>query len=244
MAMLKHLDDGVGEVVGKLKQEGLFDNTILFILTDNGGSKAMSANNTPLRGFKSSLDEGGIRTPFIVSWPARFEGGKTVDTPVISFDILPTALDAIDRMPVKHEFDGKSLLPLMAGESKSHHDTLYWSKGQEDEWAVRQGDWKLHGERGQIELVNLADDPAETKNVAGKNTDVVKQLSLAFDKWIDQMADPITGGEKRPDVKSPVKPPTEREKERARIRASKKKQRDAEKKAKNAQAAERIGAGS
>jgi arylsulfatase A-like enzyme len=91
MAMLKHLDDGVGEVVAKLKQEKLFDNTILFFLTDNGGSKAMSADNTPLRGFKGSLYEGGIRTPFIVSWPARFKGGRTIDTPIISFDILPTA---------------------------------------------------------------------------------------------------------------------------------------------------------
>ena len=60
MAMLKHLDDSAGDMVGKLKKEGLFDNTILFFLTDNVGSKAMSADNTPLRGFKQSLDEGGI----------------------------------------------------------------------------------------------------------------------------------------------------------------------------------------
>ena len=97
MAMLKHLDDGVGDVVGKLKKEGLFDNTILFFLTDNGGSKAMSADNTPLRGFKQMLDEGGIRTPFIVSWPDKFGGGRTVDTPIISFDILPTAPGCVRR---------------------------------------------------------------------------------------------------------------------------------------------------
>lgn len=81
------------DMVGKLKREGLFDNTILFFLTDNGGSNAMRANNAPLRGFKASLDEGEIRTPFIVSWPDKFQGGRTVDTPVISFDILPTVLD-------------------------------------------------------------------------------------------------------------------------------------------------------
>jgi arylsulfatase A-like enzyme len=133
MAMLQHLDDGVGDVVGKLKQEGLFDNTILFFLTDNGGAKAMNADNTPLRGFKASLDEGGIRTPFIVSWPQKLKGGRTVDTPIISFDILPTALDALGKLPAKNEFDGKSLLPLLTGESTQHHETIFWSKGKEDE---------------------------------------------------------------------------------------------------------------
>ena len=242
MAMLKHLDDGVGDVVGKLKQEGLFENTLLFFLTDNSGAKGMSADNTPLRGFKSSLDEGGIRTPFLVSWPARFQGGRTVDTPVISLDILPTTLDAIGHMPATNQFDGKSLLPLLTGTSNSHHDTLYWSTGPQDEWAVRRDDWKLHWKRGQLELVDLADDPSETQNVANKHADIVKALHLAYDEWIAPMADPINGGEKRSDVKSEAKPLTEREKERARIRAEKRKQRAAEKNAKKSKPAELNGA--
>ncbi len=233
MAMLKHLDDGVGDVVGKLKREGLFDNTILFFLTDNGGAKAMSADNTPLRGFKASLDEGGIRTPFIVSWPDKFKGGRTVDTPVISFDILPTALDALGVMPAKNDFAGKSLLPLLMGESRQHHDTLFWSKGPDDEWAVRRGDWKLHWARGEMELVNLADDPSESTNLADRNGEKVRELGEAYDKWIATMADPITGGVKRKDgpnetVASSDKPElTPREIERARIRE----ERRAEKKA-------------
>ncbi|MEE3220935.1 MAG: sulfatase-like hydrolase/transferase, partial [Planctomycetota bacterium] len=127
MAMLQHLDDGIGDVVAKLKEEELFDNTLLFFLTDNGGSKAMRADNTPLRGFKGSLDEGGIRTPFIVNWPAKFSGKRSIDTPVISLDILPTTLDAIGKLPAGNDFDGKSLLPLLTGKSRKHHDTLYWS---------------------------------------------------------------------------------------------------------------------
>ena len=138
MAMLKHLDDGVGDVVGKLKEEGLFDNTLLIFLTDNGGAKTMEADNTPLNGFKQSFLEGGIRTPFIVSWPDKYQGGQTIDTPVISFDILPTALDALGiDAPESAAFDGKSLLPLIEGKTDKHHDTLYWSKGSDGEWAVR-----------------------------------------------------------------------------------------------------------
>ncbi|MBT6581127.1 MAG: sulfatase-like hydrolase/transferase, partial [Bacteroidetes Order II. Incertae sedis bacterium] len=79
MAMLKHLDDGVGMVVDKLKQEKLWDNTLLFFLTDNGGAAAMDADNGHLRDFKQSVYEGGIRTPWMISWPDRFKGGSVVD---------------------------------------------------------------------------------------------------------------------------------------------------------------------
>jgi arylsulfatase A-like enzyme len=202
MAMLKHLDDGVGAVIAKLKEKSVFENTMVFFLTDNGGAKGMQAVNTPLRGFKGSLDEGGIRTPFIVSWPERFKGGRTIDTPVISFDILPTVLDATKRLPAKTDFDGKSLLPLLAGDATSHHDTLFWSKGEEDEWAVRRGDWKLHYRRGDVELIDLANDMSESTDLAGQHAEIVSELAGAFDAWIAQMADPITGDAKRVDTAS------------------------------------------
>ncbi|MCH9022161.1 MAG: sulfatase-like hydrolase/transferase, partial [Planctomycetes bacterium] len=178
MAMLKHLDDGVGEVVGKLKREGLYENTLLFFLTDNGGAKAMHANNAPLRGFKGSLTEGGIRTPFIVSWPTKFSGGRTIETPVISLDILPTALEAVGALPAEHRFDGKSLLPLLTGESQTHHDTLFWCKDR-GEWAVRRGDWKLRFIRGEMELFNLAADGSEERDLASSQPVKVKTLRSA-----------------------------------------------------------------
>ncbi|MEO2010262.1 MAG: sulfatase-like hydrolase/transferase, partial [Pirellulaceae bacterium] len=196
MAMLKHLDDGVGDVVAKLKREELFDNTLLFFLTDNGGAKAMHADNTPLRGFKGSLAEGGIRTPFLVSWPAKFSGGRTVDTPIISLDILPTAVDAIGKQSAKNNFDGKSLLPLLTGDSQTHHDTLFWCKDG-DEWAVRRGDWKLRSVKGETELFNLTDDPSEQRNLVDDQAKIVTTLRNAFAAWKEQMADPITGNPKR-----------------------------------------------
>ncbi len=230
MAMLKHLDDGVGAVVTKLKQRQLFDNTLLIFLTDNGGSKAMEADNTPLRGFKGSLYEGGIRTPFIVSWPAKFSGGRSIDSPVISLDILPTALDATGRLPAQNHFDGKSLLPLLTGKSTTLQRTLYWSEGgSSGEWAVRRGDWKLHVFREETELFNLAVDPSEETNLADEQPDIVGTLDTAFETWIEAMVDPITGGKRRWDPAPKTQSLSEREKQRIRKRAERKKRRDAEK---------------
>ena len=237
MAMLKHLDDGIGEVVGKLKQEKLFDNTLLFFLTDNGGARAMSADNSPLRGFKGSLDEGGIRTPFIVSWPEKIQGGRVIETPVMSIDILPTALDALGRLPARNRFDGKSLLPLIDGQTTVHHNTLYWSKGGDGEWAVRRGDWKLHAVQDRLELIHLKNDPSETRNIADAHPERVRELSAAFDKWIRPMASPITGGSKRWQRKPSVDEPTGREKIRLQKQQERRKRRDAAKQVKTQAAA-------
>ena len=237
MAMLKHLDDGVGDVVAKLKAEGVFDNTLLFFLTDNGGSKAMQANNTPLRGFKGSLEEGGIRTPFIVTWPARFRGGRTVETPVISNDILPTALDAVGKLPADNDFDGKSLLGLLTGKATTHHDTLYWSKGGDGEWAVRRGNWKLRAVKERRELFDLAKDPSERTNLAARRPEMVKTLTAAYETWIEPMADPITGGKKRWDASPATKELTDREKKREAKRRENQKRREAERNARKAKAA-------
>ncbi|MFC1762954.1 sulfatase-like hydrolase/transferase [Planctomycetota bacterium] len=229
MAMLKHLDDGIGAVVGKLKQEKLFDNTLLFFLTDNGGAKAMNADNTPLRGFKGSLYEGGIRTPFIVSWPDRFSGKRTIDSPVISLDILPTVLDATSVTP-PHEppFDGKSLLPLLTGQSQVHHDTLFWCK-EGGNWAVRRSNWKLQHLKGKKELFNLKDDPSESTNLAAQQPDMVKTLNQAFEEWILPMADPITGGSKSSKAEAQSVKQTERQKAKLKQRLERKQKRDADK---------------
>ena len=207
MAMLHHLDLGVGRVVDTLKKEGLWENTLLVFLTDNGGSKAMSAVNTPLRGAKQQNYEGGIRTPFIVSWPAAFKGGRTLDTPISSLDILPTALAAAGvALPTERPLDGKSLLPLLTGKSSRHIDTFYWSEGGEaGGFAVRSGDWKLVQQRSQpkVELFNLAKDPAETTDLAPQSAAKVAELTTLYDTWLDQMAEPMDGVGKRLTPKAP-----------------------------------------
>ncbi|MFT5301519.1 MAG: arylsulfatase A-like enzyme [Mariniblastus sp.] len=198
MAMLEHLDDGVGDVVKALKDTDSFDDTLLFFLTDNGGAGAMEANNAPLRGLKGQVYEGGHRTPFVVSWPARFEGGRVIDTPIISLDVLPTVLDAVGQLKPDNTFDGKSLLSLIEGKTKKHHANLFWSEGgSTGEWAVRSGDFKLLGLKDRRELYNLAEDPAESNDLMDENPEQAGELEKRYNHWLSQMAMPANGAPKR-----------------------------------------------
>jgi len=199
MAMLKHLDDGVGNVIAALKKEGVWDNTLLFFLTDNGGSKAMHAVNTPLRAWKQWNYEGGIRTPFVVSWPERFSGGREIHTPVISLDILPTVLDAAGiKASRDYDFDGKSILPVLTGKKDVLHENLFWSEGgRTGEWAVRSGDWKLVVHKAKVELFDLKNDVSESTDLSAQHPDIVKKLSALYDTWLDEMAEPQQGPGKR-----------------------------------------------
>lgn len=223
MAMIKHLDMGVGEIVNSLKQNELFDNTLLIFLTDNGGSGAMHANNAPLRGFKQMDYEGGIHVPFIVSWPAQLEGGSTCNVPVWSIDLFATALDAAGLpMPAEKPLDGKSILPALKGETDKLHDELYWSSGGANgKWAIRSGDWKLVAVKNQLELFDLHKDLSETTNLAAKHPQVVAQLKDKYNAWLDEMAAPVSKQAKRwnPDAKSPSKKMTKEERKAAREKA-------------------------
>ena len=220
MAMIKHLDMGVGEIDRSLKKHDLFNNTLLVFLTDNGGSGAMNANNTPLRGFKQMDYEGGIHVPFIVSWPAQLEGGKECDVPMWSIDLFATALDAAGLpMPKDKRLDGKSILPALKGETDKLHNELYWSSaGAKGKWAIRSGNWKLVAEKNRMELFNLEKDLSETTDLAAKHPKVVSKLTAKYNAWLDEMADPVSKQEKRwyPDAVAPAKKMSKKEKKAAR----------------------------
>jgi arylsulfatase A-like enzyme len=103
-------------------------------------------------------------------------------------------------LPSERPLDGTSLLPLLTGKTQSHIETFYWSEGGEaGGFAVRSGDWKLVQQRGQtqIELFNLAKDPAETTDLASENAAKVAELTKLYDTWLDQMAEPMDGVGKR-----------------------------------------------
>ena len=195
MAMLQHLDRGVGRVVTTLKELGLYEKTLVLYLSDNGGSKAMHANNAPLRGYKQQYYEGGIRTPLLLSWPAKVRGGLTIDTPVLSLDVLPSLLAAAGvPAPADKPLDGTDLVALANGGPAPSRD-LYWSSGSTSgKWAVRSGDWKLVAHNGAPELYDLRKDPAETRNLASENPDTATRLRKLHEAWMAAMAPPVKKG--------------------------------------------------
>lgn len=234
MAMIKHLDLGVGGIVNSLKKHNIFDNTLLIFLTDNGGSKTMSANNAPLRGFKQMDYEGGLHVPFIVSWPAQLKGGKKCEVPMWSIDLFATALDAAGLpMPKEKALDGKSILPALKGETEKLHDEFYWSSaGEKGKWAIRSGNWKLVAEKKRIELFNLKKDLSETTDLAAKHPKVVSELTAKYNAWLDEMADPVSKQAKRWNSEGGAPAQKMSNKEKKAAREKKKAERMKERKAK------------
>jgi arylsulfatase A-like enzyme len=198
LAMGKWMDDAIGRIVTTLKQEGVWENTLLFFISDNGGPLAQTANNAPLRGGKHSDYEGGVRVPFLVCWPAQLKPGET-QAVASSLDILPTALAAAGLPgPADRPFDGINLLPILRGETSPGPRNLFWCSGSEEGWwAVRAGDWKLVAQRAQVELFNLAQDVSEKTDLAKTMPDRVAALTKLHDDWLAQMAKPVKAGEKK-----------------------------------------------
>lgn len=192
LGMLHRMDLAIDQVYQTLKSSGVYENTLLFYFSDNGGAKKIHANNAPLRDYKQSTYEGGIRVPFVVSWPGKIQPGIE-DEPVISLDILPTIMDAIGKeLPGDRVFDGRSMMPIFQGDLvEPLHDQLYWD-GDEGRWAIREGDYKLvKSRRGNIELYNLKDDIGESNNIKGSNPSIAQQLEDKYNNWRKEMGQPM-----------------------------------------------------
>jgi arylsulfatase A-like enzyme len=184
-AMVSALDDAVGRVSDALRTEGLDRNTLIFFLSDNGGHPlANAARNDPLRAEKGTVYEGGIRVPFLVKWTGRLPAGATYAHPVVSLDIMATALAAAAAPPPKGApLDGVDLVPHLRGEATSPpHETLYWRFI--NHWAVRHGQWKLTAPAGGLEgLYDLSADVSESRDLSSANPEVVRRLKTLYAKW-------------------------------------------------------------
>jgi arylsulfatase A-like enzyme len=189
-AMVAAMDAAIGGVLAKLDETKQTENTLIYFVSDNGGpnlAKKSGVNftdNSPLRGAKGDVHEGGMRVPFLVSWPAKIKPGR-YEQPVIALDFLPTALAAAEAT-APGNLDGVNLLPFLTGEKNtSPHDTLFWrSGGPGGNNAARRGNWKLvRLGKSEPELYNLAADIGESKNIAAAHPHVVQELVTAIAEW-------------------------------------------------------------
>ncbi len=218
LAMGKRMDDAIGNVVDKLKREGLWENTLLFFISDNGGPLPQSANNTPLRAGKHSDYEGGIRVPFLVCWPAKLKAGES-QAVVSSLDILPTALAAAGLSgSTEKPLDGTDILPVLRGDTAPKPRNLFWSAGSDEGWwAVRSGNWKLVGEKGKIGVFDLGKDISEQNDLSKTMPEKLAELTKLHDTWLAEMAMPVKAGGKRygmaaPEGSAPKKAKADRKK--------------------------------
>jgi arylsulfatase A-like enzyme len=202
---VESVDDSVGKLRAELEKRGQWENTLFIFTSDNGGlSGTVGANgwrrgptdNSPARLGKGSAHEGGVRVPLIVTWPAKIKPGTECDTPVISYDLAPTIMEAVGVQAAQGEaLDGTSLMPLLLDTSHLAREAIYWHyphyhPGSATPYsAIREGDWKLiqFHETGRVELYNLRRDPGEALDVADVEGDVTVRLMEKLIDWKKQV---------------------------------------------------------
>jgi len=192
-AMLANMDDSVGDILKKLENEDLENDTLVFFLSDNGGpTRELTSSNLPLRGEKGQMYEGGIRVPFLFQWPGKVPAGKTFDRPVLSTDIFATIHAAAGAPKPKGEYiESYDLLPYLTGKYKEDpHEWLYWRQGHKA--AFRVGDMKIVRQAPKKwELYNLNEDLSETKDLSKELPDQFESLLEGWEKINGNMVVPL-----------------------------------------------------
>jgi arylsulfatase A-like enzyme len=188
-AMIMALDDAIGRVLAALRESGREEDTLVIFLSDNGAaliknSAENGGSNTPLRGSKLQLWEGGIRVPFFTAWKGRIAAGGVTKDPVSSLDILPTALAAAG-VPVQPEWklDGVNLLPWLEGRSAAPaRAALHWKFGA-NQRAIRAGDMKFVQVAKDRGLYNVRQDISESEDRAALRPTLAKELETHWQTW-------------------------------------------------------------
>jgi arylsulfatase A-like enzyme len=199
--MVSAVDDGVGNIVSKLKEKGIYENTIIYFLSDNGGRLRGDSDNGELRGKKGNLFEGGIRVPFVMQWPAKVKGGQIYNNPVISLDIFATSKALTSPNIVsKNELHGVNLIPFLTGE-KNHapHDNLFWRNNlmqndpnlRVEASAVRNQKFKFIKNKEAVALYDLKNDISEKNDIKNQEIEVYNKLVNDHKEWLKTLKDPI-----------------------------------------------------
>lgn len=190
-ALVESVDDAVGTIRAALKRNGLAEDTIIVMTGDNGGLLPIT-DNAPLRAGKGSAYEGGVRVPFIVTWPGKIAPKVVTETPAITVDIYPTVLELAGVSRKDSLVDGVSLAPLLTKGVKPDRDTVFWHYphyhpgGATPYSAIRSGDWRLvhFYEDGRDELYDLGSDVGEKVELSAKQPEVAKRLRDRLDAWL------------------------------------------------------------
>lgn len=221
--MITEMDEGIGRVVAAIEKAGMRDNTLFIFASDNGGltTKTLAASNSPLRGGKGSLYEGGVRVVSLAAWDGHIKPGSVVKEPMHMVDLFPTLMKLAGAASAPaHPLDGRDIWPVISeGKPSPHEDLLLNTVGRSG--AVRMGDWKLvrNGKSGEddegegtaattredkqrkrrearnapdvIELFNIVTDPSEKNNLAETQPEKVKELLQRLDKYSSEAVAPI-----------------------------------------------------
>jgi len=224
LAHLELMDEMIGEIMAAVKAQGATENTIIVFTSDNGGSDQSYANNRNINAFKYCLMDGGIKVPFVISWPQRIRAGSRVEELVTHRDLY-ASLAEVTGIAAKKPLDGKKLGPLVAGSIDQLHEkeTMFWDSGREQNWVAREGDWKLvfraesktyHAYEldvaglvknelrkvsipSGLQLYNLGEDPGETMDMAERYPDRVAIMESRYKVWRAEMSDRIRGKDQK-----------------------------------------------
>eukprot|EP00009_Paramoeba_aestuarina_P009008 CAMPEP_0201510730 /NCGR_PEP_ID=MMETSP0161_2-20130828/3299_1 /ASSEMBLY_ACC=CAM_ASM_000251 /TAXON_ID=180227 /ORGANISM="Neoparamoeba aestuarina, Strain SoJaBio B1-5/56/2" /LENGTH=579 /DNA_ID=CAMNT_0047905949 /DNA_START=64 /DNA_END=1806 /DNA_ORIENTATION=+ len=205
-ALIEHMDEGIGRVVAALKAKGMYENTLIVFSSDNGGvetyDKVMAsargvnlptpANNSPWRGSKASLYEGGVKTVAVAAWPGVIEAGSTSTDIVHMVDWFPTFVNLAGGTPNNedHPWDGADVIPTLQGKEPSPHSETLLINSEMHRGAVRMGDWKLVKKAilpTETEVFNLRYDPGEKTNLHGMFPAIDKKLDDELNRYAREM---------------------------------------------------------
>ena len=186
VALVEHMDAGIGQVLDALQQTGQLSDTLVVYTSDNGGQGNVGAYNGPYRGNKGDMYEGGIRVPACAMWPGRIPGGTVTDQVSLLMDLLPTLCE-LTSVDVDHPIEGRSILPTLLGDQRDLADrVLYWVRREGTmrflglcQHAVRRGDLKLlhNSPFDPLELFHLGENSGEQFERASGDPESFKKMA-------------------------------------------------------------------
>ena len=197
LAMIESLDQNVGKVMQVLQEKKLEETTLVIFVSDNGGlnvekgDQVFGSYNKPLRGGKATLYEGGFRVPTMLKWPGKIPAGQVSKELIISTDIFPTVLQAL-QIENKLSLEGVSLWPHVTEKESVDRETFYWHYPHYHRTkpgsVIRDGDYKLihYYEDERYELYNLAEDISEDNDIAAEMPGKMKELQGKLDQWLNE----------------------------------------------------------